>query len=177
MSPSKKRPYGTGGLEIRTDRHGREVYYARFYSHGRQTKRKLGLKRKPGEKLGLTNHPDAVGNQFLGLLCGRALPDADRTGRLARDRHGQRHGGVDQELPLARVRSEPSERLGLGAERHAQDHELRAAHGGRVVDALEARSAHRGGGASSGLRSSSRIAGPDDDGHSGPPEPHCEAVY
>ena len=78
MSASKKRPYGTGGLEIRTDRHGREVYYARFYAHGRQTKRKLGLKRKPGEKLGLTKAGAERALQKLVEEQMRLVPQAER---------------------------------------------------------------------------------------------------
>ena len=48
------RAYGSGSLEIRTDKHGREVYYGRFRAGGRQTRRKLGLKRPPGGSTGLT---------------------------------------------------------------------------------------------------------------------------
>jgi integrase len=54
MSSPRRRSFGTGGLEVRLDKHGREIYYARFYSRGRQLRRKLGEKRKPGGTTGLT---------------------------------------------------------------------------------------------------------------------------
>ncbi|MBA2766739.1 MAG: hypothetical protein H0U33_07150 [Solirubrobacterales bacterium] len=50
----RRRAYGTGSLELRTDSHGRETYYGRFRTGGKQHKVKLGEKRKPGEKTGLT---------------------------------------------------------------------------------------------------------------------------
>lgn len=50
----RRRAYGTGSLELRTDNHGRETYYGRFRTGGKQHKVKLGEKRKPGEKTGLT---------------------------------------------------------------------------------------------------------------------------
>ena len=40
-----KRPYGTGSLFIRTDVHGREIFYAQWRSNGRLVKRRLGFKR------------------------------------------------------------------------------------------------------------------------------------
>jgi acetyl-CoA acetyltransferase family protein len=49
-----KRAYGSGSLEIRQDKYGRDVYYGRLRAGGRQTRRKLGLKRSPGESTGLT---------------------------------------------------------------------------------------------------------------------------
>jgi len=43
MSAEKpRRAYGTGSLEVRTDKHGRAVYSGRFYAGGRRVKRKLG---------------------------------------------------------------------------------------------------------------------------------------
>jgi integrase len=55
---SGKRAYGSGALEIRIDKYGREVYYGRFRAGGRQTRRKLGLKRRAGDSGGL-NKRDA----------------------------------------------------------------------------------------------------------------------
>jgi integrase len=49
-----RRSYGTGSLELRADARGRETWYARFYSRGRQVKRRLGPKRLPGSDQGLT---------------------------------------------------------------------------------------------------------------------------
>lgn len=53
MSASR-RAYGSGTLEIRMDKYGREIYYGRFRAGGKQTRRKLGLKRPPGDSAGLT---------------------------------------------------------------------------------------------------------------------------
>jgi hypothetical protein len=54
MSARPPRAHGTGSLETRTDKYGREIYYGRFYVAGRQVKRKLGVKRRAGESTGLT---------------------------------------------------------------------------------------------------------------------------
>lgn len=54
MSAGPRRAHGTGSLETRTDKYGREIYYGRFYVAGRQVKRKLGVKRRTGESTGLT---------------------------------------------------------------------------------------------------------------------------
>jgi integrase len=54
MSAGPRRAHGTGSLETRTDKYGREIYYGRFYVAGRQVKRKLGVKRRAGESTGLT---------------------------------------------------------------------------------------------------------------------------
>jgi integrase len=54
MSAGPRRAHGTGSLETRTDKYGREIYYGRFYVSGRQVKRKLGVKRRAGESTGLT---------------------------------------------------------------------------------------------------------------------------
>jgi integrase len=52
--PAAKRPYGSGRLYTRTDAAGRETYYARWYSDGREVKRRLGPKRIPNTGDGLT---------------------------------------------------------------------------------------------------------------------------
>jgi integrase len=41
------RPYGSGSLIIRTDKQGREVWYGKWRSDGRQVMRKIGPKRPP----------------------------------------------------------------------------------------------------------------------------------
>ena len=78
MSIDQRRPYGTGSLRIRKDSHGRETYDARFYAHGRQVQRKLGLKRRPGETTGLTK---ASAQRALHQLVEeqlRLVPQAER---------------------------------------------------------------------------------------------------
>jgi hypothetical protein len=50
-----RRSYGTGTLLTRADRNGREIYYGMGYNrNGRRFNRKLGPKRTPGSRDGLT---------------------------------------------------------------------------------------------------------------------------
>jgi integrase len=49
-----RRSYGTGRLFSRADANGRESWYGQWYSHGRRVKRKIGPKRQPGSREGLT---------------------------------------------------------------------------------------------------------------------------
>ena len=49
-----RRPHGTGGLTVRVDAAGRESWYGKWRSEGRQVKRRLGPKRAAGARDGLT---------------------------------------------------------------------------------------------------------------------------
>jgi integrase len=49
-----RRSYGTGSLIVRVDRGGREVWYGKWRSNGRQVKRRIGPKRGGAAKDGLT---------------------------------------------------------------------------------------------------------------------------
>ncbi len=49
-----KRSYGTGSLYLRADGAGGEVWYGHWRHNGRQVKRKIGRKRAPGARDGLT---------------------------------------------------------------------------------------------------------------------------
>jgi integrase len=49
-----KRSYGTGSLYVRTDAAGREAWYGHWRQNSRQVKRKIGPKRAPGSREGLT---------------------------------------------------------------------------------------------------------------------------
>jgi integrase len=49
-----RRAPGAGHLFVRTSKAGDEAWYAKLYVDGRQVKRKIGEKRKPGGKRGLT---------------------------------------------------------------------------------------------------------------------------
>ena len=49
-----RRSYGTGRLYIRTDRNGRESWYGKWHGNGRRVNRKVGPKRSPGGRDGLT---------------------------------------------------------------------------------------------------------------------------
>jgi integrase len=51
---SGRRPHGTGRLWVRTDRASRETWYASWRVAGRRVKRRIGLKRQPGSREGLT---------------------------------------------------------------------------------------------------------------------------
>ena len=75
----------------------------------------------------------ALGDHLLRLLGGRALPDAQQPGGAAGDGRGQGHRRVDDELAGVQVLLEVRERLGLVAEGHAEDDDLRAAGGLRVL--------------------------------------------
>ena len=48
------RPYGSGRLYVRRDAHGRETWYGSWWAEGRRVKRRLGPKRRQGERTGLT---------------------------------------------------------------------------------------------------------------------------
>ena len=65
-----------------------------------------------------------VGHHLERLLGGRALPHAEHARRLAAHGGRERHRRVDQQLAGAQRAVEVGERLGLVAERHAQDHGL-----------------------------------------------------
>lgn len=49
-----RRSYGTGSLSVRRDRKGAETWYGMWYAHGRRVKRRIGPKREPGSRRGLT---------------------------------------------------------------------------------------------------------------------------
>ncbi len=49
-----RRSYGTGSLIVRTDAAGREVWYGKWRTNGRQAMRKIGPKRGDGIRDGLT---------------------------------------------------------------------------------------------------------------------------
>lgn len=51
---SARRSYGTGSLYARRDRRGQEMWYGKWYAHGQRVKRKIGPKREPGGRQGLT---------------------------------------------------------------------------------------------------------------------------
>jgi integrase len=53
-SATARRPRGTGHLIVRTDAAGREAWFGKWRHGDRQVMRKLGGKRAPGSKIGLT---------------------------------------------------------------------------------------------------------------------------
>jgi integrase len=52
--PAVKRSYGTGSLRARRDKAGAETWYGEWYAHGRRVKRRIGPRREPGSRQGLT---------------------------------------------------------------------------------------------------------------------------
>jgi integrase len=49
-----RRSYGSGSLFVRADANGKESWYGRWYTAGRQLQRRIGDKRRPGTREGLT---------------------------------------------------------------------------------------------------------------------------
>ena len=66
-----RRSYGSGRLYVRTDRNGRETFYGSFYVNGRRINRRLGLKRAPGGREGLTR---SQAESELRRVIGTAVP-------------------------------------------------------------------------------------------------------
>jgi hypothetical protein len=56
-----RRSYGTGSLYVRTDARGRESWYGKWYIGFRRTQRRIGPKRKPSTRDGLTPRPSRGG--------------------------------------------------------------------------------------------------------------------
>jgi integrase len=55
QNATPRRSYGSGQLDVRTDKHGREHWYGRWHAEdGRRPNRKIGLKRGPDQRDGLT---------------------------------------------------------------------------------------------------------------------------
>jgi integrase len=61
-----RRSYGAGQLYTRRDGNGRETWYGRWYVAGSRVKRKIGLKRVPGSRAGLT--PTQAENELRRLM-------------------------------------------------------------------------------------------------------------
>jgi integrase len=96
-SENGRRSYGTGSLFVKTDSAGRESWYGKWRSNGRQIKRRLGWKRSEGSKDGLTRRqaeaelrklmaevaaPRAVGERLtIAELGQRYVRDLERGGR------------------------------------------------------------------------------------------------
>lgn len=88
MSVSSRRTYGTGSLSVHTNRAGQETYYGRFYAHGRQVKVRIGPKRQPGQKTGLTK---AQAERELQKLIDRHRTDLPRAERIDLATAGDRY--------------------------------------------------------------------------------------
>lgn len=85
---AKRRSYGTGSLTTRVDRAGRETFYGRFYAHGHQVKVRIGLKRLPGETVGLTKREAERELQKLIERHRTSVPRTERIGvRIASERY------------------------------------------------------------------------------------------
>jgi integrase len=74
-----RRPAGTGSLFARGDAGGRETWYATWYADGRKVKRRIGAKRVPGTRTGLTKtQAEAELRRLIGEVTA-AVPREDRT--------------------------------------------------------------------------------------------------
>jgi hypothetical protein len=82
-----KRSYGTGALFVRTDHGGREMWYGQWRTRGRLIKRKLGLKREPGTRNGLTR---AQAERELRRRIESEVPQLPRDRRLILEEAGDR---------------------------------------------------------------------------------------
>lgn len=97
-----RRSYGTGSLIIRTDRNGREIWHGKWRANGRQVMRRIGPRRAPGARDGLTQsqaetelrrlitetQPAAPAGERLTIdeVARRYLTHAERRGRKASTR-------------------------------------------------------------------------------------------
>ena len=70
-----RRSYGTGSLYTRSDNAGRESWYGKWRMNRRQVKRKLGPKRAPGSKHGLTcSQAESALRRMMGDVVVTAAP-------------------------------------------------------------------------------------------------------
>lgn len=92
-----RRSYGTGALEVRADRNGRETWYGRWHTDSRRVKRCIGPKRTSGQRDGLTRAqaesrlrqlmaettagPAAERSLTVGEMCRRYLEHLEAMGR------------------------------------------------------------------------------------------------
>lgn len=83
-----RRPAGTGSLFVRTDAGGRETYYATWYQGGRKVKRRIGAKRAPGTRTGLTK---TQAEAELRRLIGEVRTSVPRQDRITVELAGERY--------------------------------------------------------------------------------------
>jgi hypothetical protein len=73
---ASRRSYGTGSLIVRTDSTGRETWYGKWRSHGRQVMRRVGPKRAAGSRAGLTRtQAEAKLRQLIAESPGGQAPE------------------------------------------------------------------------------------------------------
>lgn len=83
-----RRPRGTGSLFVRTDAGGRETWYGKFGAGDRQVKRRIGPKRLPGTRQGLTR---AQAEAELRKMIGEGRVGVPRAERLSVEEAGERY--------------------------------------------------------------------------------------
>jgi len=83
-----RRSYGTGSLIVRRDGNGRDTWHGKWRVNGRQVKRRIGAKRRPGERDGLTR---AQAEEELRRLIGAAASAAPVTDRIDIEEAGRRY--------------------------------------------------------------------------------------
>lgn len=82
-----RRSQGTGSLFVKPGRSGREVWYGRFWVHGRRVKRRIGPKRAPGTSAGLTQRQAERELQRLIETENRIRPTETVSVKLAGERY------------------------------------------------------------------------------------------
>ena len=83
-----RRPAGTGNLFVRADANGGETYYATWYADGRKVKRRIGAKRLPGTRIGLTKtQAEAELRRLIGEVRASVPRDDRITVEVAGDRY------------------------------------------------------------------------------------------
>jgi integrase len=83
-----RRSYGTGTLYVNTDRNGREVFYGRGHRNGKRLNRRLGLKRGPNTRDGLTR---TQAEARLAELIGSAETAPTTAGTMTVEEVGRRY--------------------------------------------------------------------------------------
>lgn len=87
MAEGTRRSYGSGSLYVRRDAAGRETWYAHWRQNGRQVKRRIGPKRAPGSREGLTRRQaeaelrNLIGSVQVKPRAGEALTIAEAATR------------------------------------------------------------------------------------------------
>lgn len=91
----QRRSYGSGSLSARTDNRGREAWYGRWYIDGQRVQRKIGMKRSPGGRDGLTK---TAAEAELRRQIATATPTRPAGARLTVDEAGERYRAALAEL-------------------------------------------------------------------------------
>jgi hypothetical protein len=120
------------------------------------------------------DHLDAGRRHLPRLLGGGALGNAQEAGGPARDRRGQRDGGVHQYLPVAQRPLQVGQVLGLGPERDTEEHHVAAAGRLRVLEPVDVGVGELLADPAGRLGRPAGVARADHDGHPRPGQTQCQ---